>query len=70
MSDSGVEDQEHYLGHVTKKGEYIKIECLSGNTVSIITANLHDASIHDAVNCSAVARWFNYFKKGGEIDGR
>ncbi len=38
MSDTGEEDQETYLGRVTKQEQrvYIKIKCLRGNTVSII----------------------------------
>ncbi len=44
MSDSG-EDQETYSGHIMKKQQwvYIKIKCLEGNTVPIITANLDSA---------------------------
>ncbi len=44
MSESG-EDQETYLGRITKKEPqvYIKIECLRGNTVPIITTYLREA---------------------------
>ncbi len=60
MLDCDEEDRETYSDQVTKKEQraYIKIECLRGNTVSIITANLREACSHDEVNCSAVARWF------------
>ncbi len=45
------EDQKTYSSHVTKKEQraYIKIKCLRGNTVSIITAKLHEACGCDAV---------------------
>ncbi len=42
---------------------YIKIECLRGNTVPIITANLCEACSHDAMNHRTVTRWFKWFQK-------
>ncbi len=60
MSDSGEEDQETYSGCVLKKEQRvrIKIECLRGNTVPMITAYLHEACSHDAVNRSTVTQLF------------
>ncbi len=51
MSDSDKEDQETCSDCVMKKKlrVYIQIECFTGNTVPIITANLHEVCCHDAV---------------------
>ncbi len=53
MSNSGKEDQESYSGRGTKKEQrvYIKIECLKGNIVPIITASI-------------VVQWFKQFQDG------
>ncbi len=66
MPDSGEEYQETYSACVIKKEQraYIKIKCLRGNTVPIITANLRETCSYDAVNCSTVARWFKWFQEG------
>ncbi len=56
MSDGGEEDQETYSGHVMKKEQRAISNFIKNNTVPIITANLHEASSYDAVNCSIVAR--------------
>ncbi len=68
MYDSGRKDQETYSGSVTKKEQWvnIKIECLRGYTVPIITANLHEACSYDATSCT-VARWFKLFQEGGKL---
>ncbi len=65
MAGNDEEDQRTYSPCVTKKkNNDIEIKCLRGNTVPIIITNLCEACSNDAVNCSTVARWFQWFQEG------